>query len=279
MTAFTSAHKPTVSLAGLASSAWTNRRLIYQMARRDVLGRYRGSVLGLTWWFFHPLLMLAIYTFVFSTVFKARWGVGPEEGHAEFAVVLFVGLIVHGLFAECVNRAPQLVVSNVNYVKKVVFPLETLPWIAMGSALFHGGVSLLVLLLMRAALMEWIPWTAALLPLVMLPLVLATMGFSWFLAATGVFVRDIGQTTTVLTTMLLFLSPVFYPVSALPAEFQRVLLLNPLTFIIEQARDVLIWGRLPDWGGLMLYSLLETATSWMQRELLRIKPERLEKFI
>lgn len=247
----------------LFASFWRNRQLIYQMARREVVGRYRGSVMGLTWSFFNPILMLVIYTFVFSTVFKARWGVGEDESKVDFAVVLFVGMIVHGLFAECVNRAPQLIIGNTSYVKKVVFPLDTLPWVAMGSALFHMVINLAVLLVVQLVLDARFPWTACLFPLVLLPLIFATMGFAWFLAATGVYVRDIGQITGVFTTVLLFVSPVFYPISALPEKFQLALMLNPLTFIIEQARQVLIWGRLPDWIGLGAYSLASLTIAWV----------------
>lgn len=121
----------------LIASLWRNRQLILQMSKREAIGRYRGSMLGIAWSFFNPLLMLVIYTFVFSVVFKARWGIGADENKADFAIILFVGLIVHGFFAECINRAPSLITSNVNYVKKVVFPLEILPWVVFGSALFH----------------------------------------------------------------------------------------------------------------------------------------------
>ncbi|MBC7193999.1 ABC transporter permease [Marinobacter sp.] len=232
------------------TSLWRNRRLIGQMTRREVVGRYRGSVMGLAWSFFNPVLMLFVYTFVFSVVFKARWGAGGEESRVDFAIILFVGMIVHGLFAECINRAPGLILSNVNYVKKVVFPLEILPWVAMGSALFYSLVSTVVLLLAQLIINQSLPWTSVLFPLVLLPLVFAGMGFAWFLAALGVYVRDIGQVTGIFTTVLLFLSPVFYPVSALPEEYRGLLQLNPLTLIIEESRKVLVFGSLPDWPSL-----------------------------
>jgi lipopolysaccharide transport system permease protein len=246
----------------LFESLWRNRQLILQLARREVAGRYRGSVMGLTWSFFNPVLMLLVYTFVFSVVFRARWGIGGEESKSDFAIILFVGMIVHGLFAECINRAPSLILSNINYVKKVVFPLEILPWVVMGSALFHLLVSLAVLLGALLVLNSYVPWTAILFPIVAVPLLLATMGLAWFFAATGVFVRDIGQTTGILTTVLLFLSPVFYPISVLPETYQYLLLLNPLTFIIEESRKVLIWGQLPDWAGLGIYSTLAMLFAW-----------------
>jgi lipopolysaccharide transport system permease protein len=237
--------------------------MIYQLARREVMGRYRGSVMGLAWSFFNPVLMLVIYTFVFSTVFKARWGVSESEGKVDFAIVLFAGLIVHGVFAECINRAPLLIVNNATYVKKVVFPLEILPLVAMGSALFHAAISLIVMLSVQLLSTGSVPWTAILFPLIVLPLVLVTIGLSWFLAATGVFVRDIAQTTSILTTILLFLSPVFYPITALPEKFQKLLMVNPLTFIIEQARQVLIWGTPPSWRGLLVYGLVSMGVAWL----------------
>jgi lipopolysaccharide transport system permease protein len=253
----------TSSFAEMFRSLWRNRGLIWQMTKREVIGRYRGSLMGLAWSFFNPIVMLTVYTFVFSVVFNARWGAGGEERKIDFAIILFVGMIVHGLFAECVNRAPGLILSNVNYVKKVVFPLEVLPWIAMGSALFHTLVSLVVLLGACLILNLHIPWTVILFPLVAVPLLLVTMGLAWFLAATGVFVRDIGQTTGIITTILLFLSPVFYPVSALPEKYQALLLINPLTFIIEESRQVLIWGKPPNWIGWAGYSMASGVVAWL----------------
>lgn len=232
----------------MAASLWRNRSLIVALVKREVIGRYRGSVIGIAWSFFNPLLMLVIYTFVFSVVFKARWGLGGEESKTDFAIILFVGLIVHGLFAECINRAPTLVLSNVNYVKKVIFPLEILPWVAFGSALFHATISLVVLLLAQLILSHQMPWTMILFPFVLLPLVFMAMGFAWFLAAFGVFVRDVAQITGMFTTALLFISPVFYPISALPIKYQGWLQLNPLAFIIEEGRKVLVFGQLPDIG-------------------------------
>jgi lipopolysaccharide transport system permease protein len=229
-------------------SQWRNRQLIIQLTKRDVLGRYRGSVFGLAWSFFNPLLMLAVYTFVFSVVFKARWGVAGED-RVNFAIILFVGLIVFGLFAECINRAPGLILSNTNYVKKVVFPLEIMPSVALGSALFHAGVSLVVLLAAQFLINHRLPWTVVVFPIVLLPLLLATMGFAWLLSALGVYVRDLGQITSIFTTVLMFLSPLFYPLSALPEKYQLWLHLNPLTFIIEESRNVLIFGKTPNWIG------------------------------
>ncbi len=254
---------PRTSIGELFASLWRNRSLIVQMTKRDVIGRYRGSVLGLAWSFFNPLLMLMVYTFVFSVIFKARWGVGGGEDRAGFAIVLFVGIIVHGLFAECTNRAPGLILANVNYVKKVVFPLEILPWVAMGSTLFHSGISLLVLLLAQLLLNHTMPFTAVFFPIIILPLLLATMGVAWFLSAIGVYLRDVSQTVGILTTVLLFLSPVFYPLSALPEEYQIWVKLNPLTFTLEEGRKTLIFGQIPDGVGWGIYMFVSIAIAWM----------------
>lgn len=246
----------------MAKSLWTHRLLIGQLIKRDVIGRYRGSIIGLAWSFLHPLLMLVIYTFVFSVVFKSRWGVSVAENKADFALVLFVGLIIHGLFAECVTRAPSLIVSNPNYVKKVIFPLEILPVVAMGSALFHSAASLAILLAAFLLSNQTIPVTVLWLPLVLLPLIIGTLGVSWMLASLGVYLRDIGQTMGVFSTVLLFLSPVFFPITALPEAFQPWMLANPLTFVIEQTREVVIWSRSPDLVGLGVYATVALTTAY-----------------
>ncbi len=243
-------------------SPWRHRNFILALVKREVIGRYRGSVLGLLWSFLNPVLMLAVYTFVFSVVFKARWS-AASESKTEFALVLFAGLMAFNLYAECVNRAPGLILSNVNYVKKVVFPLEILPWVAMGSALFHTLVSLAVWLIFYAIFFGAPHASALLLPVVFLPLVLFTVGLSWLLASLGVFLRDVAQVIGIITTTLMFLSPIFYPVSALPQKYQPWLLLNPLTPAIEQTRDVLVWGKAPDWSSYGIYLAAASGIAWL----------------
>lgn len=253
-----------ISLNALASSLWRNRQLIAQMTRREVAGRYKGSALGLAWSFFNPVFMLTVYTFVFSEIFKSRWGGGGgDNSKTQFAVVLFVGMIVLNLFSEVVNRAPGLVLGNANYVKKVVFPIEILPVIAMGTALFHSLISLGVLLASFKLFNGYLHWTAIFIPLIFFPLVIVTLGLAWILASLGVFLRDVGQTVVIFTTVLTFLSPVFYPVTAVPEQFRPWLMANPLTFIIEQAREVLIWGHLPNGWGLGIYTLSATLFAWV----------------
>ncbi len=239
----------------MAESLWRNRGLIRVLVVREVAGRYRGSVLGILWSFFNPVFMLAVYTFVFSVVFKARWGTDGES-RAEFALILFAGLLVFNLFAECITRAPSLIIANANYVKKVVFPLEILPWVAFGAALFHFLVSLSVWLLFSFWVLGVPHATLLLFPLVLAPLVLLVMGLSWFLAALGVFLRDVAQMVGVMITVLMFLTPIFYPISAIPERYRFFLYLNPLTFVVEQTRDLLIFGNEIAWGPMGLLLLI-----------------------
>lgn len=246
----------------LFSSLWRNRGLIQASVKRDVLGRYRGSALGLLWSFFNPLFMLTIYTFVFSVVFKARWNMGSES-KTEFALVLFSGLIVFNLFSECIGRAPGLILGNVNYVKKVVFPLEILPVVTLFSALFHGLISLVVWMLAYMIFFGAPHATVLLLPVVILPLFLFILGISWALASLGVFLRDVSQFIGAMLTALMFMSPVFYPATALPEEYRYFLYLNPLTSVIEQTRDVLFWGRSPDFFMQGIYWAASVLIAWL----------------
>ena len=254
MSKFNNPHQtqPT-SLFSLVTSIAKNQQLIFQLIKREVVGRYKGSIFGLAWSFFNPILMMIIYTFVFSVVFKSRWGSTGADSKAEFALILFAGMIIFNLFSEAVIRSPSLIIDRVNYVKKVVFPLEILPVVNLGCALFHALISLLVLILAMTILNGQILWTIVFLPLVLLPLILLILGISWFLAALGVFMRDIGQFIGILMTILMFLSPIFYPISALPVKYQGWILFNPLSFIIEQARVILISGGMPDLLGLSIY--------------------------
>jgi len=245
------------------ASLWRNRQLIFQLSKRDVIGRYRGSLVGLAWSFFNPLFMLAVYTFVFSVVFKSRWGSAIEDSKIGFAVMMFCGLIVHGFLAECINKAPGVVLQNANYVKRVVFPLEVLPWVVILSASFHMAIGLSVLFAAQLVAGHGIPWTAVLVPIVLAPLALVAVGFAWLLSATSVFVRDIAQVTGIFTTALMFMAPVLYPISALPEQYREWLYLNPLTLIVEQVRLVLIDGEMPSWGALTLYTLVALFVAWL----------------
>ena len=248
------------------SSLWQYRVLIKHMVLREVASRYKGSLLGLMWAVINPILMLAVYTFFFSVVFQSRWsGAGHvgSDSKFEFAIVLYAGLLVFNLFSECISRAPSLILSNANYVKKVVFPLEVLPWVTLGSALFHVLIGFGVILVFIVLAGMPLHASAVLFPLVLLPLVPMIMGLCWLLSSVGVFFRDIGQIIGKALTALMFLSPIFYPTSALPESLQSLLYWNPLTFVIEQSRNVLIWGTLPDFGGLFVYSAVSLGVAWL----------------
>lgn len=246
----------------MLATLWRHRELIKASAKREVLGRYRGSVMGILWSFFNPMFMLAVYTFVFSVVFKARWNTGSES-KTEFAMVLFAGLIIFNLFAECISRAPGLILSNANYVKKVVFPLEILPAAALLSAIFHGLISLGVWFLAYIVFFGLPHVTIFYLPLIVVPFVLFIMGLSWALASLGVYLRDVSHFIGVIISVLMFVSPIFYPVTNLPESYRHLLYLNPLTPAIEQTRDVLFWGKLPDFSMLGMYSLATAFIAWM----------------
>jgi lipopolysaccharide transport system permease protein len=237
------------------------RTLIWQFARRNVLARYRGSLLGLGWSFLTPLLMLAVYTFVFRVVFKARWPAGGADDF-EFALQVYAGLIVFNLFAEVVSRAPRMVLEQPNLVTKVVFPLEILPWVAVLDGLFHVALNLVALLGAASIARGGLPLSILALPLVLAPFVPLLLGLGWFLASLGVFIRDVGQITSLAVSLLMFLSPVFYPVSSLPERWQPWLRANPLTPVIEQLRRVALEGAWPDWQQLALHLAVSCAIAW-----------------
>jgi len=252
-----------ISPAHLVFSLFKYRSLIYQMSRREVVGRYKGSILGLGWSFFNPVLMLAVYTFVFSVIFKARWGIEGGESRVDFALVLFAGLIVHAFFAEVLNASPNMILQNTNYVKKVVFPLETLPVISAGCAIFHAFISLLVLLVSLVIVKGALNWTIIFVPIVIVPIIFVTIGLSWILASLGTFLRDISQSIAILTTVMLFLAPIFYPLHFIPEAYHIYIMMNPLTFIIQQLREVVIFGNFPSWGGVAIYWVVSLIVLWI----------------
>jgi lipopolysaccharide transport system permease protein len=243
------------------TQAWKNKTLIWQLLRRDVRSRYRGSVLGLLWSLATPLLMLAIYTFVFQFIFKSRWTDNSGETTLNFAIILFLGLSIHAVLGEVLTKSPMLVTSNPNFVKKIVFPLETLSWVTLLSAVFTFLISFGLLLLFIVIEAGSIPITALLLPLILLPYFLLLLGISWGLSALGVYLRDIQQITGTLSTLLLFLSPIFYSVQILPESLQPLIFLNPLSFVVESARAVLIYGNMPSFEGLAIYSVVALITA------------------
>lgn len=240
---------------------WKNRKLVKQLIVRETQARYKSTMLGLLWLIMTPLFMLSIYAFVFSSILKAKWP-NSSNSEFEFAIILYCGLIVFTLFAEILNRSPNLILDNVNYVKKVVFPVEILPFVAIGSALFQALISYVVLLVFCLLHYGYLHWTLVFFPLILLPFIILLSGISLLLSALGVFIRDIGQIVGVAVTGLMFVSPLFFPLSALPEGIRPYIYLNPITFIIEQMREIIIWGHLPNWPGLLLYFLVSLFIVW-----------------
>jgi lipopolysaccharide transport system permease protein len=232
----------------MCRNLWRHRDLIIRLTGQEVLQRYRGSYLGAVWSLITPILMLSVYAFVFSVIFQVRWGeAAVAQRPGEFALTLFAGLIAFGVFSEVMNRAPSIVLNTPNYVKKVVFPLEVLPVVAVGSAVINSLISSMILVVASLVLQHYVSPTLVLLPLAFMPLVLLTLGLCWFIASFGVYVRDISQAIGFVIQVLFFLSPIFYPVSAVPVHLQFVLHINPLTVILDGFRRTMLWGTAPVW--------------------------------
>ncbi|HIF9075035.1 ABC transporter permease [Photobacterium damselae] len=242
-----------ISPLSLLKELKQNKDLILSLTRREISSKYKGSILGGVWAIFIPVFMLAVYTFVFSIVFKAKWNGLETESKSTFALLLFAGLIVFNFFSDCFNSAPRLILNNSNYVKKVVFPLDILPITISLSALFNLVLSVLVWISFYSIEVGLPHLTVLLLPLAILPLYFMSLGFCWLFSALGVYIRDIGQVVGIATTVLMFLSPIFFPIQALPVEFREYLDYNPLAQSISMMRDILFWGKVPDISNYMIY--------------------------
>jgi lipopolysaccharide transport system permease protein len=239
-----------LSPGGMAANLWKHRDLTLQFAVRYFQARYRGTYLGVFWALVFPLVLLGVYTFVFQYIFTARSALLPEESRFQFAVWLFCGMVVFAVFSETVVRSCSLVLENPNYVTKVVFPLEILPVAALGSSVMFSGFGIALVLAGTLAAYGTLPWTALLLPMVLLPLLALSLGLSWFLASLGVFVRDVGNIVTIVVAqLLLFLTPIFYRIEDMK-EWKWLADINPLAVVIHSARECTIYGRVPDWADL-----------------------------
>lgn len=240
-----------------SSSTARTLYILGQLVKRDVLLRYRGAMFGVLWLVLNPLIMLAIYSFVFGHIFKGRWP-DQQEG-TPFWLILYSGLIAFNVFSESVSRAPAAVRGHANFVKKIIFPVHILPLVPLGSALVHGAFNLLILLaaLLLTGALEI---NAALYPVLLLPLVLFALGASYFLSAWGVFIKDMNQIVGPLLQMLLFLSPVLYPVSAVPESLRPIYEYNPIGAVIEACRSSALGGAV-NWDQWMFSALAGTVTA------------------
>lgn len=251
-----------VGLRALFGAAVDYGSLLWQFSRREISGRYRGSLIGFGWAVLNPLLLLAIYTFVFSVVFQIRWD-GPMADRTGFALVVYTGMIVHGFFAECMTRAPSLIVENRNLVKKVVFPLHVLPWSVLLVAAFHFLVGVLLIAAAMLVKTGTLPFTMVAIPLIVLPLALLSLGVAYAFSALGVYLRDLSQVVGFLALTLLFVSPVFYPASAVPENWHWVIAVNPIATFIELTRGAALFGSWPAPAPLLAMWGIGIAAAWL----------------
>lgn len=233
-------------------------RLIIQLVSRDLKARYYTSFLGFFWSLIIPLSTLAIYTFVFSVILPAAW---QSSNSIPYAFILFAALIPYTLFSEVINRSPTIILSHPNYVKKVVFPLHILPVVALGTAFVDSLVSIFLLLIGILISSHDLSLTILLLPLAYLPLILLTLGASWFLASLGVYVRDMGPAVNIFTRLWFFLTPIVYPLERVPERFMWIMKLNPLSLVVESFRNVLVWGKPLDYTEWITWVLIGTFVS------------------
>ncbi len=246
---------------------WRHRSLVLELTKREFSGQYRGSLGGIVWSIVQPFFLLTIYTIAFGVILKTRWGFSGST--TDYALMLFAGLIVFNAFSECISRSPTLIIDNPNFVKKVVFPLELLPVITVLTVLIHALIGLAVWLAGYALLYGTIRATSILFPIVFACFVPVLLGLGWLLSALGVIVRDISQLTGMLSTTLLFLTPIFYSIDAAPPLLHHLLLLNPLTFVVEQFRLVLFYGQMPAMTGVVVYFVLASLFAWASLFLFR----------
>lgn len=235
----------------MLSTLWKNRSLVIELSKREFSGRYQESFGGVLWSLAQPLFLLSVYTIAFGVILQARWGFSGST--REYALMLFAGLIIFNAFSECLVKSPTLITNNPNFVKKIVFPLELLPVVSAISALMHALIATLVWFVGYSILIGAPKATALLFPLILLCFFPLLLGIGWLLAALGVLVRDIGQLSGMISHTLLFLTPIFYSIEAAPPLLQKLLMLNPLTYLVEQFRLIMYYGLQPAMKGLLLY--------------------------
>lgn len=237
--------------------------LLRQLVARDIAQRHKGTVAGALWLVMQPLLMLAIYTVVFGLIFKPRWeGVGDVW---DYALMLFLGKIPYIFMLETVGRASSLIASHENYVKKVTFPVYLLPVTANCTSALVAMLSLVVWAAFCLLLRGYVPLELVLVPVLYVPMFLSLLGLSYIIAALGAYFRDVGQVVQPIVFSMMFLSPVFYPVELSPAWLRPVFKINPLTFPIEAAREMLLGAgsvRVADWTMQLIVSALVLAVGY-----------------
>ncbi|MCL4432233.1 MAG: ABC transporter permease [Epsilonproteobacteria bacterium] len=228
--------------------------LLKELSKREVFLRYRGSLLGIWWALLTPMAMLLVFTFVFGEIFQAKWDGGGNI--AEFSVKLYAGLVVFWFFNEIITKAPGLIVSQPNYVTKVIFPLEILPVATVIGSLFHLLINLIILLAASAILYEKVYLSIIALPIIIAVTIPMLLGIAWTFCALGVYIRDISTLIGILMNMLMFLSPIFYPMKAVPEGVRWIFELNPMNLPIQWVRESVCEGIWPSLSALALYCVL-----------------------
>lgn len=236
------------------AAIWDSRDLVYRFTVRQLRSQYRGTQLGLLWNALSPILLLAVYTLVFGTILGVRLSNKPGEGPLDYAVLLFVGLMVFQAFSLPITQAPTLVTSKPNLVKKVVFPLEILPVTTTLAALASSSVGLAMVLIVHLLRGGTIGWWALAFPIVLVPIILITVGVGWILGSLGVFIRDLQPLVgTIVQRLLFFLTPIFYSIDTIPEAYRGLMHLNPLTGVVQGARNTLMFNQPPDWLPLAIW--------------------------
>lgn len=221
-------------------------KLIKTLIKRDMASRYQGTIGGFLWAFATPLLMLFVYSFVFGVIFDSKFNVeGSKETSFSFAI--FFALLLFNVFSESLSRSTQLIRSNQNYVKKIVFPLHLLPFVPLGSSLFHMAIGFGIWALFYGLVVGPITFQFIFLPLYLIPLIGFSLGCLWLVSAISVYIRDFEQVIGPFITGLLFLSAVFYPISSVPEAYRTFMYLNPLAVIIDDARLCIMFGQAPNY--------------------------------
>ena len=231
-----------------------NRELCFLLSQREIQSKYKGSALGIGWTTLNPLIMLCVYTLVFSQIFRTKWG-GEQGSSIEFALNLFAGLIVFNIFSECCNKAPSLITANPNYIKKIRFPIEILGSVIVFSSIFQACISILLMIIVMATVRFSIEPTILLIPIIWTPTIISMLSLTWLFAVIGVYFKDLVQITPSITSTLMFLSPIFYPSSALPEKLGWIVGINPIGITIEDTRKVLLQGEYHD-GNLWFLSFV-----------------------
>jgi len=228
--------------------------LLRALIRRELESALKGTMLGWLWMLLVPLILLAVYTFAFGVVFAAQWRDRAPQPFL-FPMLYFNGLLLFGLFVNSLNRAPNLMRDNATYIRQIVFPVQVFVPVVMGAELVKLGVGFLILMPAYLLIMGIPPLAALSYPLGVVGLLLFTAGMCWTLSALGVFLRDLGQAMQPVSMLLLFLSPLFYPLSSVPERFQWAFYINPLAFPLEATRNALFFGEWPSLTGSLLYLL------------------------